>query len=92
MVLNPVDRLCQACHKDPHFGQVDTRCETCHQTATFAVSAFVHKGMDDFFGGVHGRYACKDCHKPEQRDYPAGRGTAVRFMVGRTCAACHKGF
>jgi hypothetical protein len=92
MVLNPMDGQCQACHKDPHFGQVDARCETCHQTATFVVSAFVHKGMDDFFGGLHSRYACKDCHKSENRTYPAGRGTAVRFKVGRTCADCHKGF
>ena len=92
VLFNPVDTRCLACHKDPHFGQVDAKCETCHQTATFALTSFAHKGMDDFFGGFHKKYACKDCHKPENRVYPAGRGTALRFLVGRTCADCHRGF
>ncbi|MEQ1897707.1 MAG: hypothetical protein ABL971_10025 [Vicinamibacterales bacterium] len=83
---------CAACHKDPHIGQVDLRCETCHQTASFAITPFVHKGMDDFFGGFHRKYACKDCHKAETGTFPAGKGTTVRFLVGRTCAACHPRF
>jgi hypothetical protein len=93
MVLHPPGVAdCRACHKDPHLGQVAAQCETCHDTATFAVPGFVHKGMEDFFGGVHGRYACVVCHKTETGLFPAGRGTAVRFQVGRTCASCHRGF
>jgi hypothetical protein len=92
MVLNPMGTQCQACHKDPHLGQIDTRCETCHQTDTFAVSKFTHRGMEDFFKGFHGQYACAACHKTETGRFPAGQGTAMRFQVGRTCAACHPQF
>jgi len=90
MRLHPVDNRCQACHKDPHLGQVDAECQTCHDTATFAMSTYTHRGMEDFFGGFHGRYACKECHKSETGQFPAGRGTAVRLMVGRACSACHR--
>lgn len=93
MVLHPPGTgNCRACHDDPHLGQVATQCETCHGTTTFKVSAFTHEGMDDFFGGVHGRYSCEACHKKETGLFPAGSGTAVRFKVGRTCQQCHRGF
>jgi hypothetical protein len=93
MVLHPRGvGECQACHKDPHLGQVSTQCETCHQTSTFTLATFTHRGLDDFFGGIHSRYKCVDCHKKETGTFPAGSGTAVRYLVGRTCAACHRGF
>jgi hypothetical protein len=60
VVLSGVSTDCVSCPKDPHLGQVDARCETCHQTTAFAIPSFVHRGMDDFFGGFHGKYACKD--------------------------------
>ena len=89
----PTGTTCVSCHKDPHLGQVGERCETCHSTERFAVGAeYVHRDIGDFFQGFHGRYACRDCHKPERRAYPAGEGLAVRFDVGRTCAACHPQF
>ena len=90
VTYKPLPLECRSCHQDPHFGQVDQKCETCHTTTTFTVgNTFQHQGMDDFFRGFHGRYACVDCHKKERRQYPAGVGIAVRFAVGRTCAACH---
>ena len=92
VVLRPLDTRCQSCHADPHLGQVGGLCETCHQTTTFALPSFAHRGMEDFFGGFHGKYACKDCHKVETGVFPAGRGTTTRFNVGRTCASCHRGF
>jgi hypothetical protein len=92
VAFNLVATDCRGCHKDPHLGQLDARCESCHQTASFGVSSYTHTGMDDFFGGFHGKYACKDCHKKETRAFPAGQGSAVRFMVGRTCASCHRAF
>ena len=92
VVFNPVDMRCQSCHRDPHLEQLDARCETCHQTGTFALTTYTHRGMDDFFGGIHGKYVCKDCHKSETGQFPAGRGTATRFLVGRTCASCHRAF
>ena len=67
-------------------------CETCHATDAFSLPNYIHRGMDDFFVGVHGGLACLSCHKRETGSFPAGTGTAVRYRVGRTCAACHMGF
>jgi hypothetical protein len=93
MVLHPAGGLeCRTCHADPHLGQVSTACETCHVTSTFKVESYIHRGMEDFFGGIHGRYDCVDCHKVETGTFPAGRGTTTKFLVGRTCASCHRGF
>ena len=93
VAYKPLSLQCRSCHQDPHLGQVSQQCETCHTASTFEVgTAFVHTGIDDFFAGFHKRYACVDCHKKERRQYPAGLGIAVRFSVGRTCAACHPGF
>ena len=89
MMLKPMDTQCKACHTDPHLGQVDTKCETCHQTAAFKLPTFTHKGLEDFFAGFHGKYRCVVCHKNETGAFPAGRGTAVRLLVGRTCVGCH---
>jgi hypothetical protein len=83
---------CRTCHTDPHLGQVDARCETCHSTTTFKVTAYIHRGLEDFFAGFHGKYACRSCHKNETGTFPAGTGKAVKFTVGRTCAACHPRF
>lgn len=89
MVLKPLDGRCQSCHADIHLGQLDSKCETCHQTGAFKVPVYQHQGLDDFFAGFHGKYGCVACHKSDTGVFPAGRGTAVRFQVGRTCVACH---
>ena len=76
-----------------HGGKEATeRCETCHGTATFTMPGFVHKGMDDFFGGSHGKLACQACHTRQTGAFPAGQGTVVRYRIERTCASCHTGF
>jgi hypothetical protein len=87
--LGSMPSECQACHKDPHLGQVDRPCTACHTTSSFRMLTYRHGGMDDFFGGFHGRLACSSCHKTETGVFPAGRGTAMRLKVGRTCASCH---
>jgi hypothetical protein len=92
ILFKPMPQSCVSCHKDPHLGQVDERCETCHDTGSFRIETFVHRGLEDFFRGFHGRYGCKDCHKQERDAYPAGVGVAVKFKVGRTCAACHPNY
>jgi hypothetical protein len=68
---------------------VDRACPVCHTTSSFKLLAYNHRGLDDFFGGFHGRLPCASCHKTETGQFPAGRGTAVRLKLGRTCAACH---
>ena len=87
--LSAISPECRTCHKDPHLGQVDAQCATCHSTAGFKLLAYTHRGLDDFFAGSHGRLPCKSCHKTETGQFPAGPGTAMRFKIGRTCAACH---
>jgi Cytochrome c7 and related cytochrome c len=87
--LKAISSECHTCHKDPHLGQVDTQCTTCHSAVSFKLLAYTHRGMDDFFTGFHGRLPCRSCHKTETGQFPAGHGTAMRFKLGRTCAACH---
>jgi hypothetical protein len=88
--LKPMAGECQACHKDPHLGQVAPRCATCHSTATFALTSYAHPGLEYTFSvGSHDRLPCKSCHKTETRQYPNGWGTALRLTVGRTCKDCH---
>jgi hypothetical protein len=88
--LSAMATECRACHKDPHLGQIVAECSTCHTPATFSLSTFAHPGVGALFSGFHGKLACQVCHKVETGEFPAGRGTAVRFKVGSTCAACHK--
>ena len=83
---------CASCHEDTHLAQLGPRCEACHSTETFKLSAYTHRaaGLDRFFVGVHATLACRACHKPESRDFPGGRGTAVRYTgLGTACATCH---
>jgi len=88
--LKPVSAECRACHKDPHLGQADVRCAACHSTASFRLLSYRHRGLEDLFGvGSHAKLPCRSCHKTETGQFPAGRGTAIRFKPGRTCLECH---
>ncbi|MEI6667892.1 MAG: hypothetical protein WCP29_07030 [Acidobacteriota bacterium] len=91
-VFKPLQAACAMCHKDPHLGQVENRCDSCHATASFKLLSFAHKGLEDFFGGFHGRLPCRSCHPVETGQFPAGQGTAIRLKVGRACQACHTRF
>jgi len=87
--FKPIQPACGTCHTDPHLGQVDQPCESCHATGSFRLLTYAHTGLDDFFAGFHGRLPCRSCHPSETGQFPAGRGTAIRLKVGRTCRACH---
>ncbi|MGE0449366.1 MAG: hypothetical protein AB7Q29_07265 [Vicinamibacterales bacterium] len=88
--FKPIEPACVTCHSDVHLGQLGATCAACHTASTFHVGgSYVHRELKDFFDGFHGRYACKDCHKPERGRFPSGEGVAVRYLVGRTCSACH---
>jgi hypothetical protein len=80
---------CASCHSDPHRGELGTACETCHTPATFKVPSFTHANLAAFMTGTHATQPCGACHRPETRDYPAGRGIAVRYRTGTGCASCH---
>jgi hypothetical protein len=84
---------CVACHKDPHFGQLSPKCETCHGTSTFKIEKYAHpktKETADFFVAKHATVTCDKCHRKETMDFPAGRGTAVRYALPLDCAHCHE--
>jgi hypothetical protein len=87
--LTPTPTTCASCHKDPHMGQVSAECGTCHSAATFGLSNYTHTGLGDLFAPLHGRLPCQSCHKNETGQFPKGKGTAIRFKVGRTCTTCH---
>ena len=91
--LTGISAECSTCHKDPHLGQLSPRCETCHDASSFKVATFKHpkkKETEEFFVAKHATIACAECHKKETADYPAGRGTAVRYAVPVACAHCHE--
>jgi len=90
--FKPIQTACGTCHKDSHLGQTDGRCETCHLTTSFRLLSYTHLGLEDFFAGFHGRLPCRSCHPTETGQFPAGRGTAIRLKVGRTCRSCHPQF
>ncbi len=88
--LQPVRYDCAACHRNPHLGEADDGCARCHTPDTFAVTAFKHSGLEYVFSvGGHDWLACAKCHKREAGNFPAGRGTAIRLHVPRTCIGCH---
>jgi hypothetical protein len=89
--FTPVATECRACHMDVHLGQVADRCETCHTTQTFHVAGYRHqnRSLAQFFSGKHATASCVACHKTATAQFPAGRGTAVRFQADTRCVACH---
>jgi hypothetical protein len=88
--LAGVGRECRACHADVHLGQLSTSCESCHGTTSFRLASYTHRNQrSDFFVGRHATAGCAACHKPVAAQFPAGRGTAVRFRSETRCVACH---
>lgn len=89
--LKGLSTACSACHQDQHLGQFGRGCESCHSPATFKVPSFTHANQKTFFVGKHATQPCSACHKPVAADYPAGRGTTVRYKGVAACSACHTG-
>jgi hypothetical protein len=88
--LKGIDTKCASCHADTHLGQLGAACETCHTTTTFKVATYTHtKASAGVMTGKHTKLACAACHKPQDAQYPGGRGTAIRYKVGQTCVSCH---
>ncbi|TAM44077.1 MAG: hypothetical protein EPN53_17190, partial [Acidobacteria bacterium] len=84
---------CASCHTDVHLGQLGNACQTCHSIAAakFAAVGFAHAGARFQLTGKHASVACAKCHGRETGQFPAGPGTAVRYVgVATACASCHK--
>ncbi len=83
---------CASCHTDVHLAQLGDRCETCHATDGFKIATYTHRGagLERFFVGAHATLTCRACHRPEEANFPGGKGTAVRYRgMGTACASCH---
>lgn len=89
--LKGLSTTCAACHADVHLGQLGSGCESCHTATTFRVASYKHRSRAvlALMTGAHARAACADCHKSSTGTFPAGKGTAVRFVTGTTCVSCH---
>jgi RecJ-like exonuclease len=73
---------CQACHGDPHEGQlVQAGCQSCHSVQGWARVTFDHNRQSRFkLEGAHARLPCAACH---------GK-TIVRFKpLPIACEGCH---
>lgn len=94
-----VERVCKACHENPHGGQFSKEllagdCDSCHKKSaeTFLIQPFDHAVLAHFeLTGAHAKASCKDCHH-ELELKPEGDATAlVRVYRGTDtkCSACH---
>ena len=84
---------CDACHADPHLGQVGTACDRCHviDAAKFAPVKFDHETAKFKLTGRHKAIECVKCHPSETRAFPSGTGTAKRLTgTSAECRTCHK--
>lgn len=85
------ERDCQACHDNPHRGQLDQRiadrgCAGCHNTDSWFVTSFDHDVTAFPLSGAHRHLLCERCHTRELRDGQS----IVRFRFTSTrCAECH---
>ena len=87
---------CQACHKDPHGGEVDkylvkisnrtnkNGCQYCHNVADWAQVTFEHSLTYFKLVGRHEQVPCLQCHKATNR-------RIIRFKpVSKKCENCHE--
>jgi len=90
----PLPTECSGCHADRHLGQFEAPCRQCHSTGGFGLEflTFDHNREASFkLEGRHVTLPCAQCHKSSESDFPAGRGTAVRFvLLPHACADCHR--
>lgn len=83
---------CQACHKDPHRGQVDKLvaadgCELCHVVETWNRVNYDHSKSNFVLEGKHTKVACGKCHNDIAS---TGEIDAVRFTgIRADCQSCH---
>ena len=77
-------RDCQACHADPHAGQMSSSCSTCHTETGWTGNnlLFSHNQQALFkLEGPHSALACDACH---------GQGEKRYRSIAHTCEDCHQ--
>ncbi len=92
MRFSPITTTCLTCHKDVHLGQLGAKCETCHTDQAFTLTSYTHQNpkQRSFFMGAHVKAACSTCHVSGAATFPAGKGTAVRYVIPTECTSCHR--
>jgi len=83
---------CDACHADPHLGQVGQACERCHaiDAAKFAPARFSHETAKFRLSGRHKTVECIKCHPSETRRIPRGPAPRNASARPRPNAGVHK--
>lgn len=86
------DVTCQACHGDPHQGQLDhwitkSGCEFCHSTEGWRRTSFDHALARFPLQGKHREILCLRCHKVVQAE--TGAETLWIKPLTMECAGCH---
>jgi len=81
---------CNACHRDPHRGQLaPAGCTSCHgQEAWKPASGFAHERTAFPLAGKHASTPCASCHRTEA----AADGPVVRYrgVAHTACTDCHR--
>ena len=79
---------CNACHSDPHRGQVSKQCSKCHtETSWKPASKFDHAKTRFPLKNKHKNVDCIKCHKP----LPGRRAKgAYHYKISTNCSSCHK--
>jgi hypothetical protein len=88
---------CDACHEDPHEGQLAASpaprdCSACHTETRFSPTAFALEAHDSSrfpLTGAHRATPCAGCH-PLIAGAAAGSGQIKFRFADETCAACHR--
>ncbi len=83
---------CQACHKDPHNGEVNelvksAGCESCHNEDSWGTVEFDHGRTAFALEGKHVALACVKCHDGTKSDRP--RRSVTFRGAPKTCEKCH---
>jgi hypothetical protein len=63
-----LEKTCESCHNDVHFGQFAldelTRCDRCHSPENWEAPYFKHDSTAFALDGAHESLDCGACHKP----------------------------
>lgn len=91
LVFTSLDKDCQTCHKDVHYGQFKegnkTDCSKCHGFENWKPSKFDHSKTRYPLDGAHKNVDCIKCHKPVSDN--SSRKYIIYKIEDIKCAACH---
>jgi nitrate/TMAO reductase-like tetraheme cytochrome c subunit len=88
--LNSLNKNCEQCHKDIHFGQFKventTTCERCHSFNDWKPVNFDHNKTKFSLDNAHKNVPCIKCHPSKTEN---GNKYFVYKLKDFKCATCH---